>query len=62
MKKTYLTPQLDVVKIQTVGMLAASDPSQLFLGIDGTTNTDWADSREMDMELESLEDDDEEEF
>ena len=36
MKKTYITPMLEVVKIQPVNLLAGSDPDAIiFDGIDG---------------------------
>ena len=32
MKKTYLNPELQVVKLQTIGMLATSNPEDGFAG------------------------------
>jgi hypothetical protein len=62
MKKTYINPTIDVIKIQTSGKMASSVEN--FYGVLDETGTsgDNALSREVDFELdeeeENLEDDD----
>ncbi len=47
MKKIYLEPELEVVKIAShVSLLAGSDPDELLKDIEGETSTGWADGHE----------------
>ena len=47
MKKQYMEPELEVVKIASnVSLLAGSDPNEFLKDIEGETSTGWADGHE----------------
>jgi hypothetical protein len=55
MKKKYMTPDIEVVKIVShVSLLAGSDLNEFIQDIDGETSTGWADAREENFELENF--------
>lgn len=52
MKKRYMTPEAEVVKIAShVSLLAGSDLNEFLQDIEGETNSGWADVREYDMDM-----------
>ena len=55
MKKKYMTPAIEVVKIVShVSLLAGSDLNEFIQDIDGETSTGWADAREENFEVENF--------
>jgi hypothetical protein len=40
MKKNYMTPTVDVIRIETQNIIAASDPAPTFYDGDASTNSD----------------------
>lgn len=55
MKKKYMAPDIEVVKIVShVSLLAGSDLNEFIQDIDGETSTGWADAREENFEVENF--------